>query len=377
MLLWAAAAPLLWQPRQLSERDTKAPPSWISLPAGAVLALLAGLTGTGGGRLCLSPLDHPRCLGGAATEDVGLVAAFIFLNSVAGLAGNAASVGHLPRELPIFLAAGWGGRAAPHLARGRTGLPRPWLLGTLGAVLTVAGAKLLFTLGQSPELPPVFDATSMHTKASHRPIDALEHVEQGRARDRDTSQCLHFDAGDGVSAKLRNSRRKPGSASSISIRTSALVNGGFGWHSGMSSAVRFRARHPPQLGGRDHRALGRVPRAHLLRVSRTCKSAFPRAVTVRAVTGLMDGGCRPARPAGHVNMAERAPCGDEVPRGAAPALRASRAGSGCRALGPRTRSQGSRQAPVDPGRRKVNVSPICPAKARECGVDNPTVVWLA
>src|SRR5947207_15715938 len=103
ILLWAAALRLLWQPRALAERETKAPPSWISLPAGAVLGLLAGLTGTGGG-IFLSPLiilnawEEPR-------HTSGVVAAFIFLNSIAGLAGNAASVGHLPSQLPLFLTA--------------------------------------------------------------------------------------------------------------------------------------------------------------------------------------------------------------------------------------------------------------------------------
>jgi uncharacterized membrane protein YfcA len=142
VLLWAAAARLLWQPRLLAERDTKPPPLWISLPAGAVLGLLAGLTGTGGG-IFLSPLiilngwEEPR-------RTSGVVAAFIFLNSIAGLAGNAASVGYFPRELPIFLAAvGAGALLGTWLGVER--LPQPWLLRTLGAVLTVAGAKLLFT----------------------------------------------------------------------------------------------------------------------------------------------------------------------------------------------------------------------------------------
>jgi uncharacterized membrane protein YfcA len=142
VLLWAAAARLLWQPRALAERATRPPPAWISLPAGAVLGLLAGLTGTGGG-IFLSPLiilnawEEPR-------RTSGVVAAFILLNSVAGLAGNISSVGHLPRELPIFLVAvGAGALLGTWLGVER--LPRPWLLGTLGALLLVAGAKLLFT----------------------------------------------------------------------------------------------------------------------------------------------------------------------------------------------------------------------------------------
>jgi hypothetical protein len=112
------------------------------LPAGAVLGVLAGLTGTGGG-IFLSPLiilnawEEPR-------HTSGVVAAFIFLNSAAGLAGNISSVGHLPHELPIFLGAVFGG-ALLGTWLGVERLPRPWLLRTLGAVLVVAGAKLLFT----------------------------------------------------------------------------------------------------------------------------------------------------------------------------------------------------------------------------------------
>ena len=102
-LLWLAAARLLWQPKALVERSVEPPALWISLPAGAVLGLLAGLTGTGGG-IFLSPLIILM-----AWEETrrtsGVVSAFIVLNSAAGLAGNAASVGHLPQELPLFLLA--------------------------------------------------------------------------------------------------------------------------------------------------------------------------------------------------------------------------------------------------------------------------------
>jgi uncharacterized membrane protein YfcA len=142
ILLWAAAARLLWQPKVLAHRTISEPPLWISLPSGAVLGLLAGLTGTGGG-IFLSPLiilkgwEEPR-------RTSGVVAAFILLNSLAGLAGNAASVGRLPHELPWFLAAvGAGALLGTWLGVER--LPRPWLLRTLGAVLIIAGAKLLFT----------------------------------------------------------------------------------------------------------------------------------------------------------------------------------------------------------------------------------------
>ena len=142
VLLWAAAARLLWQPKDLAYREVRAPSLGITLPAGLVLGLLAGLTGTGGG-IFLSPLiillawEEPR-------HTSGVVAAFIFLNSAAGLAGNVASVGHLPHELPLFLVSVAAG-AVLGTWLGIERLPRPWLLRTLGFVLTIAGTKLLFT----------------------------------------------------------------------------------------------------------------------------------------------------------------------------------------------------------------------------------------
>ena len=55
-----------------------------------------------------------------------------------------AEAGHLPHELPIFLLSVAGG-AVIGTWLGVERLPRPWLLRTLGLVLTIAGAKLLFT----------------------------------------------------------------------------------------------------------------------------------------------------------------------------------------------------------------------------------------
>jgi hypothetical protein len=142
ILLGLAALRLLWQPVALAERPVRPPSLSITLPAGAVLGLLAGLTGTGGG-IFLSPLiilmawEEPR-------HTSGVAAAFIFVNSAAGLAGNLASVGYLPRELPIFLAAVAGG-ALLGTWLGVERLPRPWLLRALGLVLAIASAKLLFT----------------------------------------------------------------------------------------------------------------------------------------------------------------------------------------------------------------------------------------
>lgn len=142
IVLIAAAVRLFWQPESLAARTPKPPPLAISLPAGAGLGLLAGLTGTGGG-IFLSPLiilfgwEEPR-------RTSGVAAAFIFLNSAAGLAGNAAGVEALPAELPIFVAAVAAG-ALLGIWGGVSRLPRERLLQALGLVLVIAGLKLLLT----------------------------------------------------------------------------------------------------------------------------------------------------------------------------------------------------------------------------------------
>ncbi len=140
-LLWAAAVRLFWQPARLAEREPKAPSLAITLPAGAGLGVLAGLTGTGGG-IFLSPLI---ILFGweDARKTSGVAAGFIFINSAAGLAGNLASTRALPAELPILAAAVLGGAlVGTWLGAGR--LQKPRLLQWLGVVLVIAGAKLIF-----------------------------------------------------------------------------------------------------------------------------------------------------------------------------------------------------------------------------------------
>jgi uncharacterized membrane protein YfcA len=139
-LLLAAALRLFWQPKRLAWRETAAPGLLVSLSVGAALGLLAGLTGTGGG-IFLSPLiilfawEQPR-------HTSGVAAGFIFLNSVAGLLGNLASVRALPPEMPWWmLAVALGAVLGTWL--GVEKLPRERLLQALGLVLTLAGTKLV------------------------------------------------------------------------------------------------------------------------------------------------------------------------------------------------------------------------------------------
>jgi len=151
-ILLIAAIRLLWPTRATGKPVGDAlgtpPAAADGLPvapavaSGAGIGFLSGLTGTGGG-IFLSPLLlftgwlDPR-------KSAGVSAAFILVNSVAGLAGNLASVRGLPGALPVwalaamaggFVGAGLGSRRLGHLALQRV----------LGVVLIVAGLKLLLT----------------------------------------------------------------------------------------------------------------------------------------------------------------------------------------------------------------------------------------
>lgn len=141
LVLWVAAVRLFW-PRSLASPDGPKPPAAIvAILCGAAIGALSGLTGTGGG-IFLSPLllffgwESVRRTSGTA-------AGFILCVSLAGLAGNLRGVGHLPPELPYFIAAVLAG-AAVGTQFGVSRLPAGRLLQLLGCVLLIAGAKLIF-----------------------------------------------------------------------------------------------------------------------------------------------------------------------------------------------------------------------------------------
>lgn len=142
VVLLLAAVRLFWQPERLAARPVRQPSLALTLPAGASLGLLAGLTGTGGG-IFLSPLI---ILFGweNARRTAGVAAAFIVLNSAAGLLGNLASVQRLPAELPILAGAVFIGALLGSWL-GVSRLPRHRLLQGLAIVLVIAGLKLLLT----------------------------------------------------------------------------------------------------------------------------------------------------------------------------------------------------------------------------------------
>jgi uncharacterized membrane protein YfcA len=114
---------------------------FVALIVGAVIGLVSGLTGTGGG-IFLSPLLIAT--GWATTRQAsGIAAGFILANSIAGLAGNVSSVGSLPSALPLWSVAVLGGAAlGSELGARRVRVPHLRL--ALAAVLVIAGLKLIF-----------------------------------------------------------------------------------------------------------------------------------------------------------------------------------------------------------------------------------------
>jgi uncharacterized protein len=140
VLLVAAARFGVTAGQAAEEFAPRVPWVWGAL-SGAVIGLLAGLTGTGGG-IFLTPLMIAA--GWAGTRfAAGTSALFILANSVAGLAGNLGSAGALPPFVPLWLGVvAVGGAVGSELGSRR--LPAPWLRRALAAVLLVAGLKLIF-----------------------------------------------------------------------------------------------------------------------------------------------------------------------------------------------------------------------------------------
>jgi uncharacterized membrane protein YfcA len=117
-------------------------PTAPAVASGGVIGLLSGLTGTGGG-IFLSPLL--LFTGWAGTRPTsGASAAFILVNSIAGLGGNVASVQNLPDALPVWaIAAAVGALIGTQL--GTRHFQSNGIRLALAAVLVIAGLKLMLT----------------------------------------------------------------------------------------------------------------------------------------------------------------------------------------------------------------------------------------
>jgi uncharacterized protein len=121
---------------------TKSLSTWLPIVLGMAIGLLSGLTGVGGG-IFLSPL---LLLMGWATvkETAAVSAAFILVNSVAGLLGYMTKLPILPAGLWLWAmaaaAGGWLGAEYGSNKIGNKSLQR-----LLAVVLTIAGIKLILT----------------------------------------------------------------------------------------------------------------------------------------------------------------------------------------------------------------------------------------
>ncbi len=128
---------------EIEDRPATATPKvWVSMPVGAAAGFLAGLTGVGGG-IFLSPillfLRWTDMRTSAATA-----AAFILLNSMAGLVGHMTVATTWPTGLPALVAVAlFGGLIGSELAARRLAPVR--LRKLLGLVLIIAGVKMFVT----------------------------------------------------------------------------------------------------------------------------------------------------------------------------------------------------------------------------------------
>jgi uncharacterized membrane protein YfcA len=139
-LLLVAAIPLLFR-RDSEERPVSLPRVPLAMITGATIGLLSGLTGVGGGVLITPILLH--CRWARAKEAAAVSAAFIFVNSVAALAGRLTAVKTLPSGLWLFaISVALGGSLGAFLGSARLSALTVYRL--LGTILLIAGCKLLF-----------------------------------------------------------------------------------------------------------------------------------------------------------------------------------------------------------------------------------------
>ena len=99
VILVIAGIRFLWPLELTSNQEPRDPPIIAGIAFGALVGLLSGLTGTGGG-IFLSPI---LLFAGWSDTRIasGVAAVFILCNSIAGLLGNVAIVKSLPADLPI------------------------------------------------------------------------------------------------------------------------------------------------------------------------------------------------------------------------------------------------------------------------------------
>ncbi len=142
LVLLYAGWQLWWSARAGEElRPVRMVPVPLAMAIGAVLGVLSGLTGVGGG-IFLSPLL--LLLGWAGTKQTSAVAApFILVNSLAALAAGFVRNPALPPDyawmlMAVVLAGGWAGAEY-----GSRRFANPVIRRVLAVVLAIAGGKMV------------------------------------------------------------------------------------------------------------------------------------------------------------------------------------------------------------------------------------------
>ncbi len=138
LALLAASMRILWRPLHAGQIRR---PAWsVMIVIGAVLGLVSGITGVGGG-IFLSPLLllFRWC---SLSETFALSAGFIWVNSVAGACGYAFTGNAWPPELVWLVLAALAGTAVGVSVLAQSGKPQT-LQRILGAVLMVAALRML------------------------------------------------------------------------------------------------------------------------------------------------------------------------------------------------------------------------------------------
>lgn len=140
MVLLFAAWRLAFKPTAQAPTELKPVVLPLALLFGALIGLLSGLTGVGGG-IFLSPVI--LLLGWAdVRQTAGVSVSFILVNSISGLLGHWTSVKSIPHEIVWWApAALLGGLIGSELGSGR--LTPLTMRRLLAAVLVVAGVKML------------------------------------------------------------------------------------------------------------------------------------------------------------------------------------------------------------------------------------------
>ncbi len=161
VLLFAAYRLFAHLPQGATE-TTRAVPMPAALATGGVIGIVSGLIGVGGGIFLAPVLLLARWA--TARQTAGVCAAFILLNSVAGLAGVVAGKLQTGETLPIeplaigvwggavavggFIGSGIGSRRLGHIALRRT----------LAVVLFIAAGKMFLPSATETDSPPSTDS---------------------------------------------------------------------------------------------------------------------------------------------------------------------------------------------------------------------------